>query len=46
MDITKCLTISTAHISSDTARKLSIEPDTNASWCISLSMNISKLNEK
>ena len=29
MDITRCLTISTAHISSDTARKLSIEPDTN-----------------
>lgn len=29
MDITKCLTISSAHISGDTARQLSIEPDTN-----------------
>ena len=29
MDITLCLTISTGHISTNTARLLSIEPDTN-----------------
>lgn len=30
MDITKCLTISSAHITNNTALKLDIEPETNA----------------